>query len=399
MAFQKKRQSRTVGMVAGVAALLLASGARADLQLLPSLRLTAEERYDDDRLLALQAGGGAGGQLMTKISPQAGLMLRDRTLELETLYALDLLMRHGSGTQGIDHRGTVRLEKPISRRMFLRGQARVWRVQDPTSLPRLGMGRTFSPMFYADADIGGRYRLTRRWRVEADYEFEAARILEGDNSFGFVHEPSASAWYAASSRTSLGTGYRFQAFQFEGNLAHSNGVFGGLRHRLTRQLIFSAQAGPVLFIDPARRNSSGLLPRVALDLTMDGRTFDWTLVVGHDLVGANGFNTALWADYASAIGSWALNDELSFFTVGSWFRNGRAPNQSVLTLDGPGASNGYALGAGVDWELNRALRLQGSLDRIAQVGVGGGDGNLARNIASIRLVFTAWAPNAPRPGR
>lgn len=403
MVFGTTQRSRTVVKLAGVAALLLASGAQAALLLLPTLRLSAEERYDDDRLLTVEEGGGAG-QLMTKVSPEAGLTLRDPTLELQALYAVDLMLRHGSGNQSLDHRGRLSLDKALSRRMQLRGSLGLWRVEDPTSLPRLGMGRTLSPMFYADAEVGGRYRLTRRWNLDLNYGFEAARILEaapggeGDNGFGFVHEPSAGAWYAATSRTLVGTTYRFQAFQFGGNLAQAHGAFAGLRHRLTRQLTFAAHAGPVFFTDPSRRASSGFLPRVALELNRDGRSFDWTLVMGHDLVGANGFDTALWADYASAIGTWAITHEVNLFSVASWFRNGRAPNQGVLEFDTTDSSNGYALGAGVEWKFNKQLRLQGSLDRIAQVRVGGEDGGLARNIASLRLVFTALAPNERRPG-
>lgn len=377
-------------------ALLFASAAHAGLHLLPSLRLTAEERYDDDRLLAVTRSGG--GQLMTKLSPQGGLTLRAPTLESEAYYAADFVLRHGSGTTSVDHRGALTLDKRLTERLRFDGAARLWRVQDPTSLPRLGMARTLSPMFYANSEASLRYALSRRWSLEAHYEFEAARILEGDNPFGFVHEPALRTRYAASRRTSVGAHYRFQAFLFDDSLSHANGIFGEYRYRLSRQLVFAAEGGPVFYNERGGGEGSGVVPRVALELTRDGPTMDWTLVVGHDLVGANGFDNALWADYASTIGAWALRDDVNVFAVASYFRNGRAPNADVFNFEADGPANGYALGAGVEWELNEHLRIQGSLDRVAQVSTGVGE-DLARNIASIRLVFTAMAPHARRPGR
>ncbi len=54
--------------------LSISPGALAATVLDSSLRLTAEERYDDDFRLT---DGGTGGQFMTKLTPRLGLELKD----------------------------------------------------------------------------------------------------------------------------------------------------------------------------------------------------------------------------------------------------------------------------------------------------------------------------------
>ena len=78
-----------------------------------SLRLTAEERYDDDFRLA----EGTGGQFMTKLSPRLGLEVKDPRSTGEGFYAVDLLVRHGSGNATLDHRGGLDLGYALSRRL------------------------------------------------------------------------------------------------------------------------------------------------------------------------------------------------------------------------------------------------------------------------------------------
>jgi hypothetical protein len=55
-------------------------------------------------------------------------------------------------------------------------------------------------------------------------------------------------------------------------------------------------------------------------------------------------------------------------------------------------SQGYAVGGGVEYRLNRYLTAQGAVDRIAQVGAGdeAAGVDLARNVLAVRLVISAW---------
>ncbi len=84
------------------------------------------------------------------------------------------------------------------------------------------------------------------------------------------------------------------------------------------------------------------------------------------------------------------------FGAASYYRNGQAPNLGWAicrsTDGGAAAVSGYGAGTGVEWMFTRQLAVQGTFDRYAQVGVTGGlaAADLARNVAAVRLVWTAW---------
>ncbi|MBF5041100.1 hypothetical protein FGE12_01750 [Aggregicoccus sp. 17bor-14] len=390
---------------------LCAPAALAGTVFTPSLKVTAEERYDTDLRLR---ENGAGGQLMSKLSPRLGLEAKDPTLVLDSFYAADAFIRHGSGSTSLDHRAGVDLKKQLSRNLRLDTALRVFRVTDPTSLPRQGLGATFDPILYGKATVGLGGRVSRRWNVRGAYTFEAARVyaatpqvgvgLEGKSARGdFVHTPTLEAWYGVSRRLLLGTEYRYQAFQLSNGLDQSHTPSAMLRYHLTRWTTFTARGGPVFFQPHSGvAGGQGVIPRVQLELTREVEHAALGLVVGHDLVGASGFDRTLWADYASLVASRAFSDNFNVFGAASFFRNGKAPNQGLTSFSAQdGVSQGYAVGGGVEYRLNRYLALQGTVDRIDQVGgpqapaagPGGaatGAVDLSRNVAAVRAVFTAW---------
>jgi len=392
---------------------LTAPAALAGTVYTPSLTVTAEERYDTD--LRLRVTGG-GGQLMSKLTPRLGLELKDPTLTLGTWYAADALFRHGSGSLSVDHRGGLDLKKRLSRNLTLDSAVRVFRTTDPTSLPRQGLGATFDPILYGRASVGVGGRVSKRLNMRAAYGFEAARVypadvgagvgvgLEGRSARGdFVHAPTLEAWYGLSRRLRLGAEYRYQGFQLASGFDQAHTPSAALRYHLTRWVTFTARGGPVFYRPKAGEGAGqGTIPRVQLELTREVEHASFGLVVGHDLVGASGFDRTLWADYASAMFSRAFSDELSVFGAASFFRNGRAPNEGLFSFSArDGVSQGYAVGGGVEYRLNRHFALQGTVDRIDQVGgpqapaAGPGAGptevvDLSRNVAAVRAVFTAW---------
>jgi hypothetical protein len=368
---------------------LAAPAAQAATIWQPRLRVTAEERYDDD----LRLGDGvAGGQLMTKLSPRLGLEAKDGRLTLDSFYATDLLMRHGSGKVTLDHRAGVELRHVLTRRLRVDSSVRVFRVVDPASLPRDGLARSTSPTFFAQAGLGFTGRATERLDVRAGYKFEAVRILEAGQAPGYAHTPSLEAWYRSTRRLSLGLEYRYQAFLFRESLGQSHGAAAGLRYRLTRPTTFMVRAGPVRYLAPDGQ-PGGWVPRVNLELQRDGERLDVGVAVGHDLVGASGFANAVWADYASVVLARRFTQKLSAFGAASLFRNGRAPSQDWGVFSGsPTVSQGYAVSGGVEYRIDRRLAAQGAVDRIAQVGVPEGSGvlDMTRNIFAVRLVVTPW---------
>ncbi len=355
----------------------------------PRAKLTLEERYDDDfRLNA----GGSGGQFMTKLTPRIGLDVKDPSLTLESFYATDLLMRHGSGRLTMDHRGGLSVRKLLSRRLRVEVSGSLYRVTDPTSLPRESVARAAQPVLYGQTRVYVVGRASQRVDVGAGYAMEGVKVLEGDLATGFVHTPFVEAWLRTTRRLSLGAEYRYQAFLYGDELDQAHGVAAALRYRLTRQMTFTGRAGPVSYV--GSDGTRGLLPRVKLELLHEaGERFDMGFIAGHDLVGASGFTNALWADYAGLVFNHHFNQRLSVYGAGSFFRNGRAPDEGAFTLrGGERMAQGYALGAGVQFKVNKYVSVQGAVDRIAQVGAGGAAAGfgLTRNVAAVRLHMTAW---------
>lgn len=355
----------------------------------PKLRLTAEERYDDDLRLG---GGAAGGQLMTKLSPRFGLEAKDGRLTLDTFYATDVLMRHGSGKLTVDHRAGVVFQHVLTRRLRVDSAVRVFRVTDPSSLPRDGLARSTSPTFFTQATLGFTGRVTDRLDMRAGYKLEVVRILEGGQSSGYAHTPSVEAWYRSTRRLSLGLEYRYQGFLYQGVLGQAHGAAAGLRYRLTRPTTLTVRGGPVRYLAPGGQEG-GWVPRLNVELYRDGELLDVALAAGHDLVGANGFTHAVWADYVGVTLDRRISQRVSAFGAASFFRNGRAPSREWAVFNGsPLVSQGYAVSAGVEYRLSRRLMAQAAVDRIAQVGVADslGAADLTRNVFAVRLVVTPW---------
>lgn len=370
-------------------ALLGATHAVGGVQLEPSLRIFAEERYDDDPLLG--EIGQPTGLLMSKLTPQLGLQVSDPTLKVDSWYALDFTLRHGSGNTTFDHRGMLEVDKRFTDRLRLDTDLRIWRVSDPTSLPRAGMARSLAPVFYGRAEGAFSYQLTRRLTARAGYRFEGLQILEAGGGVGMKHEPFVESWLGLTPRSQLGADYRMQYFLFEDENAVAHGVGAAWRYRLTRQINLALRAGPSFF--SRNGESFAVVPRVQLDLNRDGRFFDVSFSAGHDLVGASGFTSAQWADYASLHGDWRLLRTVRLYLMTSAYRNAAAPDENWTSLDPTVVSMGYALGGGVEWQAYRNLSFTLSVDRISQFGSptrAAGAERLERNIASLRMNFRAF---------
>lgn len=374
------------------AAVACAGMARANTVYKPTLTLSAEERYDSDILLREEAH--AGGELLSKISPELGLSALNEAWNVHAWYAPDLMFHHGSGTVSLDHRGELKLDRAFSHRLKLNGDFQIWRVTDPTSLPRLGLAKTLSPVLYGKGDLHAAYSLTERWLSTLGISGEASRVYEAGSVPGFVLAPYAEALYRLTRRANLGVEYRFSYFHFGSQDAMAHGVFGEWTYRLSRELTVITSAGPNFYQDRSRPDSSGVVPHVLVELERSGPRFDWGLAVGHDLVGASGFTAALWADYASLVAGYRLTQAVRVFGDASLFRNGQAPNVNAwsVALNGRGLDSGYAVGGGVEWRLSRIFAAQASVDRYAQVAnpLLAGAPDLSRNVFALRLIATAF---------
>src|SRR6185503_19788745 len=98
--------------IAALGALFAPLAARGETAIEPTLKIAAEERYDDAYLLR---DGTGNGQLMSKLMPQLGLKLENHTVESDAWYSPDYLYHHMGGELTIDHRGRFDLKARLSR--------------------------------------------------------------------------------------------------------------------------------------------------------------------------------------------------------------------------------------------------------------------------------------------
>ena len=430
-------------------AVLMALPGLAESKYDPSLQVTAEERYDD--AILLRAANNGQGELITKLSTALGVKGKDELWKLNTWYSPDLLIHENSARQSVnlEHRGRLNYERRLSPFTELKSDFRIWRVIDPTSLPRFGIGRTLDPILYGTADLEVRHLFTRRFGLRAGEHFEGVKIYyqpyevtgnqtaqtggffggtEGtcgaktvnpgngqavtciqayQTAPGIVNAPFAEAFYKLSRRGEAGLGTRVQFFNFGGDSGIGVGPYATYRYRITRESHFAVTGGAVFFKDypatvttahgvgPSQPNGSGTLPRLNAELGREGPQLEYGLYAGHDLVGASGFTDALWADYASLFASYRIYYlPLKFFAGTTYYRNGAAPNVGTLPLfrSDNRTSAGYSLEGGVEVKLSRTLLAQGVYDRFAQIGAiyTGAQPNLTRNIVAVRLNWTAF---------
>jgi len=359
----------------------------------PILRLALEERYDDDVLLTGSQNGP--GAFLTKIMPQVGLRLDQRLTKLETFFGPDILYRSSSGQVDLDYRAAFELHTELSRTAHVDTVARFWDTSDPLSLPRQGLARTLARTFYGVATFGWRQEFAPRWSFLLGYRFEGAKVDEADHPPGFLNSPSIEVDYRLTRRADFGVEYRLQLFKFGDNnaIAHSPGLVW--KYRISRSASIKVTGGAAFYREHLDPSKDGVVPRFEIDVAQKiTKRLDWVFAVGHDLVGASGFSTAVWADYSSLTLSWQLLEKLRLFGYGSFFRNGPMPNIGVFPLkvdQEKGVAAGYGLGAGAEWRFNRNVAIQASYDRIDQVGsVDPAQTSLTRNIVAARLTVDAF---------
>jgi hypothetical protein len=381
---------------------VLACASPAAAELIPTLKLAAEERYDNAYLPKPSDVGqttGIAGQMITKLSTQVGLDIKERTLNVHSFYAPDFFLQSGSGYSGVDHRGLIDLKNDFSHRFSLDGKVEIWRVSDPTVLPQIGIARTFSPLLYGAAQLAGAERLSPRTTLRAGYRFEGAKNYDPDPRFrsaGFAHVPFAELWYRLSQRSDIGVEYRFQYLTFENSASDANTVSALYRYRFSPETKFTLKVGPTYYqkldSNPLDVSKSGWMPRLTFEFTHDIRGSEIGLALGHELAGAIGLTSGLWFEYVSVFTTQRLSKEFSVFGGATVYRNGPAASLYLDSFHSTDqTAEGYWLNGGLEWRLMRSASLNGIFTRISQVAGSAGirASDLSRNIFAIRLVYTA----------
>ena len=375
---------------------LMVWAAEAGAEIVPTLKLAVEERYDDDRLLLTNPQGN-GGQMVTKVSPIIGLDVKERTFNAHSFYAADLYIHSADGSTGLDHRAMIDFRDELSHRFALDSKLEVWRVSDPTSLPRGGLARTLSPILYGSGELAGSERLTRRTTLRVGYRFEGVKIYDPDPAFykppGYAHTPFAELWYRLTRRTDIGVEYRFQYLTFGTQSSDANSIAATYRYQISPDMKMTVKLGPTFYqkleSDPFDRSRTGWLPRFIFDLTRDAKGSRIGLLLAHELAGASGFTSGVWTEYVSLYGGQKLFRDFSIVGGVSLYRNGPAAHVALDSWSSSQIAKGYWVTAGLEWQVMREFSLTGAFTRLSQLATTGGGGELSRNVVALRLVYTA----------
>jgi hypothetical protein len=296
----------------------------------------------------------------------------------------------------------------LSHRFALDSKLEIWRVSDPTSLPRGGLARTRAPILYGSGELAGSERLTRRTTLRVGYRFEGVKIYESDPTLcptcatppdrppGYAHTPFAELWYRATRRADIGLEYRFQYLSFGAQSSDANSIAATYRYRISPDIKLLLKLGPTFYqkleSDPRYPSSdhTGWLPRFIFDLSRDARGSRIGLTVAHELAGASGFTSGVWTEYASLYGGQKLFRDFSIVGGVSVYRNGPAAHVALDAWSGDQIAKGYWVTAGLEWQLMREFSLTGAFTRLSQLAAVRGGGELSRNVVALRLVYTAF---------
>ncbi|MBI5542789.1 MAG: hypothetical protein HY901_02795 [Deltaproteobacteria bacterium] len=358
-----------------IAALLLLgpAAAAAETRHRPILGVGVEERFDS------AAFSGGESELMSKLSAEAGYALDSEVRTLEAAYAADLLHHLRGRNVTVDHRARLGFRDRSVERLELWASGQLFRVEDMTSLPRFGVARVRAPALWAWAEAGLGYRLTHTATGEIVYHGEATHLFTESYLLGTTHAAWMRLRLSTTRRLELGARLRGQLF-LAGSARYADSLTPSVtaRYALTRHSFVALEGGPLLYRSEA--HPSTWLYRASGELGYEARGLLLGLSVGHDVMGAAGYASAVWADYIQAGATYRFTLAWSAFLGAGYYRNGRAP-------DRPADADGFTGSAGVEWKLARGFAMAATYDHLEQFGALATGLGLRRDIVSLRLFY------------
>jgi hypothetical protein len=358
---------------AALAVVLLAARAEAATVWEPIARLSVEGGYDSNVLY-----DGSGGDRMSRLSPEVGLRLLGRRLDLRAGYGGDWVTYQELQPEGTwNHRAALQLDARVTRRIELSGRLRGSYAYDPVGLALLGVFRSGNEAaLVADGRFRAEWRATERVEVAAALTEETVQFE--DRTGGAMHAPAVEALWRSYRRIDLGGAYRlgvFQSFEAEplaDEVAFAHGLRARARWRATRRLTLDAYAGPALW---RGSETTEIVPEASLQLVGSGRGWDLRASVAHGLALGSTARPGL-VDAIEAGGRRRLGARFELRGEGGVWRSGTAPS-------GGDATTGWAVSG------EGALLVGGGV-RLALVGthfanVDGSSPTLRRTTLGLRL--------------
>jgi hypothetical protein len=368
-----------------------------------------------------------GPDFVNRITPHISYRLLDPRVNIETSYDFSYwTYALGKAENSLNHRADLAVEGHPTRRLTLRVADEFSRAEDPGFLSRMGVVAPQIGIYdnVADALVG--VNITRRVYAGLGYTYHwaqfdpytAAEAATFPALFdGAEHDVQGYTTFQVLKHDDLRFAGRFQMFTAgpqagDANLWDVGATYSptlGWRHQFLSELEATADAGPLFYqrlggsanIVDATGNQiappSGATWRA--NALLRWYTPTWRASVGyvHDLIGATGAGTALWADAVYAQAGYHWLDKLDVHVGAGYFRNGSAVNQ-------PWAYDGVTGDAVIDWRVIDYLRVGAYYSlRWQETGPGavpaGALGaqfpSITRNIVGLRLLAVIGADARP----
>jgi hypothetical protein len=394
-------------------------GAAAEAAPINELSVSAslDSAYDDN------VYNSRGSDFVNRVTPHASYRLIDPRVKLETSYDFSYwTYALGKAENSLNHRADVSVEGHPTRRLTLQAADEFSRAEDPGFLSRIGVVAPQIGIFdnVADGLIG--VNIVRRVFADLGYTYHWARFDQYNAmqamTFpslydGAEHDLQGFTSYAVTRRDDLRFAGRFQLFTAGPQATDSNrwdvgATYSptlGWRHQFLPTLEATADAGPVFYdsLAGAQNIVDGMGNRVAPQSGWTWRgaallrwnTPTWRASGGyvHDLLGATGAGTALWADAIYVQGGYHFLEKFDAHVGVGYFRNGAAVNQ-------PWAYDGVTADTFVDWRVVDYFRVGAYYTlRWQETGPGivgpGQFPSVTRNIVGVRLLAVLGADARP----
>jgi hypothetical protein len=394
-------------------------GAAAEAKPVNELSVSAgiDSAYDDN------VYNSRGPDFVNRITPHASYRLLDPRVTLESSYDFSYwTYALGKANNSLNHRADVSVEGHPTRRLTLKVADEFSRAEDPGFLSRMGVVAPQIGIFdnVADALIG--VNIVRRVFADVGYtyhwaqfdQYSAMQAMTYPTLYdGAEHDVQGFTSYAVTRRDDLRFAGRFQLFTAGPQATDANrwdigSTYSptlGWRHQFLPTLEATADAGPVFYdslgaasnIVDAMGNqvspNSGWTWRGSALLRWN--TPSWRASVGyvHDLLGATGAGTALWADAIYGQVGYHWLEKFDGHVGVGYFRNGAAVNQ-------PWAYDGVTADTFLDYRVVDYFRVGAYYTlRWQETGpgiVGAGQfPSVTRNIVGVRLLAVLGADARP----
>jgi hypothetical protein len=370
----RARQLRWIGAIAIV---LVAATATAKPVNELSVAAGIDSAYDDNVF------NGRGPDFVNRIAPRASWRLIDPRVKAAAEYDLGVwTYAFGKASNSINHRIAASVEGTPTRRLTLKIGDEFVRAEDPGFLTRIAVVAPQIGIIDNTLDALAGYAIARRVYGDVAYTWHHAQfdpytatqiaaglptLYNGDehdfNALGDVRVTRTDDFRFAgraqiftagpqdvAGQASLNT----SSWRWRQGASYSPAV--GWRHRFLRELELIADVGPIFYDRLAGSEHipgappSGWTWRLASNLRWYTPTWRASISYAHDLLGATGVGSAVWADYAYAQAGYHFGEKLDVHVGGGYFRNGVAVNQ-------PFSYDGFTVDTMVDWRVLQYLRV------------------------------------------